>query len=738
MSGRRRQGLTPSLFPFLAVLVCTLGTLILLLALVAQNATDSAEQRAQAEQQAALKPAEEADPMPRLERAAVASMIEEEEFRVEQLVAVRDKQTGDVEERRDQLTHLEDHLRRLHEKLQRLNTEVERATGVIPTNIVDVSAIETLSAEIAEQEAALAKLESEAQDKSPRVVIVPHKGPNGTARRPIYIECTKDGVTVWPEGSQISMLQLGDSYPTANPLDGALRAIRYHSLQAYGDTTPPYPLLVVRPDGIDSYAAARKAMKDWDDQFGYELVPANVKLAFPDADSALKKRIDLAIREAAAKQHARHAIAGRAARQYSGRLPTLSAASLDRAGRAGGFRSGRDVRLPNNPNRYSSGPSYASGSGSSPRGTATNDSRSETIRRLDDRLRSAADEMKAESNQRGGSGPTYGDLRTPLADLQTPPSLQQGVQNNPLANGTTGSNRPSGQTTDSTGQPTGLASGDQGSRDPSELRDRGAGDPSNREGQPRPRSFGPAGSQQNGQQNGQRGETTPNQFAQSAGDPSALGSNPSQTSDQSQTGQPEKGSELSYADLTHPNRDGQADGTRAQGRSERNAPGAVPPRANGNASQAAARNSMSQAPRMGQSQPQGGQAGGNPSAGQSDPVRRQGRDWALPRSLAGARGNKIVRTIRVQCYEDRLVLLPSGGSGATEMYGFSDGQINRATLELATAVRDRVERWGAAIPGGRWQPRLDVEVMPSGETRFHQLRTLMQGSGVEVQGRNSR
>ena len=31
MSRRRRQGLSPSLFPFLAVLVCTLGTLILLL-----------------------------------------------------------------------------------------------------------------------------------------------------------------------------------------------------------------------------------------------------------------------------------------------------------------------------------------------------------------------------------------------------------------------------------------------------------------------------------------------------------------------------------------------------------------------------------------------------------------------------------------------------------------------------------------------------------------------------------
>ena len=104
--------------------------------------------------------------------------------------------------------------------------------------------------------------------------------------------------------------------------------------------------------------------------------------------------------------------------------------------------------------------------------------------------------------------------------------------------------------------------------------------------------------------------------------------------------------------------------------------------------------------------------------------------------MAGAHGTKVVRTIRVQCYPDRFVLLPPTG-GAVELFGFSDGQVDRATLELATAVRDRVQQWGAALPGGRWQPRLDVEVMPRGEARFHQLRTLMQGSGVDVQGRTT-
>ncbi len=130
MSGRRRQSLSPSLFPFLAVLVCTLGTLILLLALVAQNATETAEQNARAQQRVAeakLKAAEAVPAPPRMTAKAVESMISEQRFRVEQLVAFRDKQTADLEQRRDQLTHLEDHLERLRQKLKRLSDEVDNA-----------------------------------------------------------------------------------------------------------------------------------------------------------------------------------------------------------------------------------------------------------------------------------------------------------------------------------------------------------------------------------------------------------------------------------------------------------------------------------------------------------------------------------------------------------------------------------------------------------------------------------
>jgi len=118
-------------------------------------------------------------------------------------------------------------------------------------------------------------------------------------------------------------------------------------------------------------------------------------------------------------------------------------------------------------------------------------------------------------------------------------------------------------------------------------------------------------------------------------------------------------------------------------------------------------------------------------------VKRGSNNWALPPDVASMVGTSMVRTIRVECHDDRLVLFPEGGKGATHVYGFSDGDIDRASLELATAIRDRVERWGAAMPGGRWQPLLEVNVVRGGEMRFQQLRRLMAGSGVNIEAKGS-
>ena len=734
MSRRRRQGLSPSLFPFLAVLVCTLGTLILLLALVAQNATDAAEQNARAER-LAQQPTEKAPPSSpqRLTAEAVEELLDEERFRVSQLVAFRDKQTADLEVRRDQLTQVEDHLARLRKRLKQLNDEVGLATGDTKAEEeIDQQMLITLQKQLEAEKKAIEELKAESKNKTPRVVIVPHKGPNGTDRRPVYLECDSTGVTILPEGSKITMEQLESSSYSANPLDAALRVIRMHAMREYGDPVPPYPLLVVRPDGIEAYGAARRAMRDWDDQFGYELVPDHVELAFAKPDPGLKARVDFAIRDAAAHQSALETIARGGGRGGGGsfargrvggtrRLPTLSAASLDRDGRANGFRSHRD-------NAYAGqqgnrGP-YV---GSTP---YTHQSRASNFNQQDAgaaarewaaKMQSAAEEMRAANNdasanqgaQRPGSELQGAGAGDPVGQGLLDPQGSQADAMRSITGGVPTYAPHPNQTNSGYNSATGqyrqnpYASGDpqrqiQGSRT-----DRNRSGSAAFDGRQ-------SGNEQRAQQPGSGGLEMPQQGGGGTG-------TESQFADQSQSAESEQDRGIGAAtnQATQAQTVGTG-GTQSSG-SESSQPSAA-----------------SSANQMSDQQPQSGAPAISADMSPRPELRRGGKDWAIPKSIAGIHGNAIVRTIRVECYPDRFVLLAPGSGGATEVFGFSNGDVERATMQLASAVHDRIERWGPALPGGRWEPRMDVMVKPRGDVRFHQLRTLMRDSGVEVVGRSAR
>ena len=623
MSGRRRPGLSPSLFPFLAVLVCTLGTLILLLALVAQNATDAAEQ--QKVNRAASVDRQAQNPST-LSSEVADRMIEEEQFRVQQLVSFRDAQTQEIGGRKDQLTHLENHIARIKKDLKRLSDEVEMATGTKPVSRVDEEMLADLRRRIDEESKAIDQLREEKGNAAPKVVIVPHKGPNGTRRRPIYLECDSEGLTIQPEGTVITVAQLRDSRTSANPLDAALRTIRHHAMHQYGDKDAPYPMLVVRPDGIDTYRAARMAMHDWDDQFGYEMVPEEIELTFDQPDARLRELIEVVVRESVQQQRAAHAIVTRGsggagfgrgdrlgATRTGRRFPTLSAKALGREGRASGFRSVDDSRFAS----MNSGRSVSYGENTPGESAAS--------RQMDEQFRSAAQQLGSDNDGFAQGSSIAADAASAISEYNN--SLGEDDHVGPY------------QSTSSAEEKLDNESNQQ----------RRAG-------------------------NSDVASQTPR-----AGDSRSRGTSRPGSASVSATASPSPRSEQ---------------------------PSAGPPKS------LTVSNAVTQ-----------------------ELVKRQGADWALPRSVARSHGNAIVRTIRMQCYSDRLVLLPSKQDAATEIFGVGDGDVVRATMQLATSIRDRIDRWGAALPGGRWQPRLEVEVMPGGESRFHQLRTLMAGSGVDVQGR---
>jgi len=298
MSKRSRRGndYAPSTFPFLAVLLCVIGALVLLLVINVTNSRASARNQVQSELTEAIEEAQE--------RSDYLVSISEE------LQARRQQVGKQIELRRSELARAEDHIERLEKELLETQARLQKLDDTQESSELKAnnpSRIEELQDRIEEQKLRLAEAIARRKDQTPAFSIIPYEGANRTTRRPVYLECTAQGVVIQPEGVLVSIEDLGPPHGPGNPLDAALRVLRnaYQTRDAiYGITIPPYPLLLVRPDGIASYALARSAMSGWDDQFGYELIDAQMDLAFPDGIPELKTDLVRALGVAKDRQRA--------------------------------------------------------------------------------------------------------------------------------------------------------------------------------------------------------------------------------------------------------------------------------------------------------------------------------------------------------------------------------------------------------------------------------------------------
>ena len=118
--------------------------------------------------------------------------------------------------------------------------------------------------------------------------ILPHKGPNGTWRRPIVIECRDGTATLQPRGPSVSLLELSPLFGArSNPLISAVaRELVRSQAKPSPDGAPaiPYIYFVVRPDGIRPYYEARSRLEPLGIAFGYELVEQDWEIEYPDPD----------------------------------------------------------------------------------------------------------------------------------------------------------------------------------------------------------------------------------------------------------------------------------------------------------------------------------------------------------------------------------------------------------------------------------------------------------------------
>lgn len=673
-SGSKRVGIAPTLFPFLAVMLCTIGALVLILILSVSSAQSTVQEMVdQAEQQAEL------------EEATIQLVSNGLSEKLDEGRIV-------IEKKRLELQHLEEHIRELIEELDKLQNpsqpdETASDTGK-RAHQPRSELIASLERQLAEAKEQLRKKADDPDKGKPIFAIIPYDGPNGTHRRPIYLECDARGVVIQPDGITLTPQDLQPPYGPGNPLDAALRTIRAEFPSKTGSVTSnPYPLLIVRPSGIKYYMMARAAMTGWDDQFGYELISEDMPLAYPDSVPQLAEKITQSLDLARQRQ----AALVRAMPQYydqqgwdehSSVYDSPENSTLGRSGESSNGLSGAPGHGADAQPWDSGLPTSGSASGQSAGGSGFN-----TVSVPVGTSMSGLSPARAGGS--GGTGIGAGSSFAPdpfgsgspssSAFADSGSSRNESESSHDLLDSRDASNGTSGMRS-STSRGSGVHGGS-GSED---------GSLESAENS-QPTSGSTTGNQQfagNSSSNSGAAYTGAANNAVSQGSTSfaasgSSGGDPSTASSWDQANQ-----DFSQVDPSDPNQSG-----------------STPPSLSMNFS--------------------------NQKSESTRPVAAsRGSNWAWERSQREQ--TAVVRPIRLQCYTDRWILLPEKGSNdkmaVIELVG---RPIERAG-RLAIAIRHRVEGWGVAINGGHWIPMLQVDVAPNAEWRYQQLCHLMEGSGIDV------
>lgn len=318
---RRPSSNVVSLFPFLAVLMCALGALILLLLVTASRIHDQTVERAReavesvetaAAPEVAVVPLAPPDPEPLPvepepwpEPVAMPAPLPPPGPTAEELRTQWEQTVADLERQAARLSELlaaeaesvQEGRTRLAAARSQLD-DLQRQSATLVVQQADLSATEddharrraALELELAETERQIEAARLNREQQSSQYRILPYDGTSGTTRRPILIECTSTGLTFASEGITLSPEQLNGFAPTRNPLLAGVDAlITYWSVQdlmgaADEPAGKPYVLLIVRPEGTVGYYVARRLLESMQEPFGYELVSDDQEFRWPERD----------------------------------------------------------------------------------------------------------------------------------------------------------------------------------------------------------------------------------------------------------------------------------------------------------------------------------------------------------------------------------------------------------------------------------------------------------------------
>ncbi|MDA1248139.1 MAG: hypothetical protein O2820_02840 [Planctomycetota bacterium] len=330
MSRRKPNAAPVTLFPFLAVLMCTMGALIVLLVLVSAQVRDDAVAKAKevrsqrdgpevtepvievpllpvvSEPQPVLAEAklEPLPPMPNLDglRRTLAG-LDERERSLKKALGDRDANLAALNEEVDTVRR-ETALAAAQRK--QLETDLKQAVRARQAALNQLSELDSerarLLASILESKKMIEQRQREFNAGN-QFVIVPFDGKSGTNRRPIIIECTDRSIRFVSEEIELTPQQLLGFTPENNPLlAGANEIVRFwathNSVQKYPGSEPvPYVLLVVRPSGTVGFYLARKFLAGLGADQGYELIEEDFEFSAPPSDPRAREMALAAIAE---------------------------------------------------------------------------------------------------------------------------------------------------------------------------------------------------------------------------------------------------------------------------------------------------------------------------------------------------------------------------------------------------------------------------------------------------------
>lgn len=680
MKRRAQSQISVSLFPFLAVLLCMMGALIVVLVVVSRQGVQAAAETAEAKAKELT--------------TDLTLQIEEKQWRIDTLNASRAKTEKDLEERRARLRELEEHLRSLMQKLDRVK---QQGNELANTDKESLKSADELQDQLRDVELQLnrarreyASAVDENANRKPSFAIIPYEGPHRTNRPPIYLECLADRVVFQPEGITLWEDDLSDAEGAENTVAVAMRAAASyleHKQELQGiRPKPAYPLLLVRPNGIGAFYATRAAMHYWGSDSGYELLAQDASVAYLPKDEGLASAIQEAV-DRSRKQRRRGV-----ARSRGRNIPFQDLSAESGGGREepddGYYRvspSGGGLVRDDGP---AGGVPYRPKSNHGvPRNSRYGDSAGH------------GQDRDAPDNAGGSSGNAGGDRyagrnprRQPERESNDEPPEQPG----------------SGAPASRYGDRYGNERGD-GSVAGGRSSAKGDGDSMSAGNLAEPQGSNSTrdGSQPLADSSSLDGPSTQNEPSSLKGSSPRKGDSPDENSSGT----------LSKAGASGRSFAANKDGTAAEGR-----------KGNPSSSSGAAHSG-------GNSSSSSGAAGGSPGAGsmptvELNPVAKErGEGWALPESVNGQ--VPIERPVTLKTAADEIEIIPDNRRDRP-IHVALDGPTEDALPSIVESVFTRVQTWGSAGNGMYWKPILEIDVVPGGETRYYDLKTLLEESGLEV------